>query len=131
MSPAVFGGAGELHRFFAAGVTISPTIVVVAIPIRVPITIAIRISIMIPIPVPVAIAIRIPIMIPIAPVMISVATSVFIVATETIIVAVAALGNLRSIHQKVCAASAINPNSLLIESPGLTLSAGRLTMLSL
>jgi hypothetical protein len=63
--------------------------------------------------------------------MISVVISVSVAVTGTIIVAVAALSNLRSIYQKICATSAIDPNSLLIESPSLTLSAGRLAMLPL
>lgn len=108
MSRAVFGGAGELHRFLAAVRAISAVIVVVAVPIRVPI--------------------MIPICVPSASTMISVVISVAVVA---IVVAVAALGNLRSIHHEVCTASTIHPNSLLIESPSLTLSTGRLTALSL
>lgn len=135
MSAAVFGGAGELHRFLAAVVAISAVIVVVAVPIRVPVTIPIGptvISVAISaVIIVVAVPIRIPITIPIARTMISVMIRVFVVATETIMVAVAALSNLRSIHQKIRAASTINPNSLLIESPSLTLSTGRLAMLSL
>jgi hypothetical protein len=82
--------------------------------------------------IPITIPIGVPIMIPIAastliPVVIAVASAVAIM----IAVVVVACLNLGRIHHKICAASTINPNSLLIESPSLTLSADRLASLFL
>jgi hypothetical protein len=102
MSRTIFRGASELHGFFMAVLAVSAAIVIAAIPIP------IRVSIMIPI-----------------------ATSTLITLVITIPVVVAARLNLRRIHHKICAAATIHPNSLLIESPSLTLSTDRLASLSL
>lgn len=110
MSLAILGGAGKLHRFLVTVLRTSVTIEVVAIPIM--------------------ISIRIPVMIPIATTPTLIPIVIAVVVAIAIMVAVDA-SDLRRIHQKICAAATINPNSLLIESPSLILNTSRLAVLSL
>jgi hypothetical protein len=102
---SVFRGACKLHRFVTAApiVTIAIFIAVVSV------TIAISIAV-VSVTIPISVAIVVFVMFPIA----------FVITDRRGVV-----------HQKVRAASAVNPDAILIESPRRALRAGRLATLPL